>query len=412
MNIILIPLLIILICVIVYISFHFISGASKYFNSNEHFSSLAPITERLDDSLFTITPPKLNGYTFFDASYPITKMVGGSSPGFKSLNNYCIYSEDRSDSEGRNDNEGPGDNEGRSDNEEISTSASADICDFENKNEIILPQDLEADHNTNIPSFLKSFTGKKIGILENRSNSEFGEYGSYGMSNEKLMTKTMNPGMSGSTSNLGIPGDSKSQNQSVLNQRLDNTSSSNDTTITIVAGESGNNQESQFPDTGYSEYLKGLFVDSINENGGKFKFIGLNKGNVTINTKPDNSKMFIIPFFIYEYTFNYTRGIVVTFLITSTRDIIVNEVLATQLTPSKGWLNLKPVTLYRTFTDPPILDTNGYFQIKNPLGLFYPFKTSKEPRPNPADFKKWVSSESEGAKITSTDYLLKIKNFI
>lgn len=337
----------------------------------EFYKSLAPLP--ISDQNYTklsseliINKPKngLNGYQFFDKIFPFEFNKKLSFPAF---NEYCLtYNSDPK---------------------------IQDSCHVQNTNEIILQEDLDSEVNSGIPSFLLTFINKKIGTLNKTNNDNYRILGSYGGNNNQNLLKT--------TGTNTLPG--------LL------TPTTGISSISVTGEQSNDTQDSL--DEGYILTLRDLFIKHINSNTNKYNFIALNPGRskvipagVDIGTV---IKTFTIPFFIYDFKQNYTRGIVIVFSVGTEKNpsVTIQNVIETQLTPSKGSMNLEPADLNKTFMDIPILDTNGYFEIQNVLGLFYPFKTSTVGIEQPKDRTKFFQQEAEGPAVSNELYQQTIKDY-
>lgn len=250
-------------------------------------------------------------------------------------------------------------------------------CKFDNTNEIIL--DLKS--TIVFDNFLKSFNGNIIGKLYPIYNENYRIKGNYGQSDFNI-----NKVISGQNN---LPGTLTNIDTNVpINLEINNK--------LLTSKE-------KLPDIGYASYIKNLFISYINKKG-TYNFIALNSGKVSIK---DN--IYTIPFFIYEAKLNYTRGIVCIFTIKSNNDIEITNVIEQDLIPKT--LNLEPVNINNNIFDNPILDTNGYFQIQNRLGLMYPFRTSTTGIIEHEDPNTFFKKTSEGNKISYTELQAKIKDY-
>lgn len=291
------------------------------------------------------------GYPFFERSDKVPNPNSGLTK-FPQYNGYCITYNS------------PGD------------------CKFDNTNSKITNIS-----NPVFDNFLTSFNGSIIGKLNIINNEEFNVKGKYGESNfniNKVISGQNN--LPGTLTNIdtNIPVNIETNKELIANQN-------------------------DVPDTGYSKYIKNLFISYINMNSkDNYNFIALSQGKVSV-IDTDKSKQFIIPFFIYEAKLNYTTGIVVFFTIKPNLDIEITKI--TQQDFISDLLNLEPADINKTLFDIPILDTNGYFQIQNRLGLMYPFKTSTTGIIQPEDPNTFFKKTSEGEAILPEELKAKIKEY-
>lgn len=293
------------------------------------------------------------GYPFFERSDKVPNPNSGLTK-FPQYNGYCITYNS------------PGD------------------CKFDNTNSKIT-------HISNpvFDNFLTSFNGKIIGKLNIINNEDFSVKGKYGESNFNI-----NKVISGQNN---LPG--------TLTNIDTNVPINIETNKELI----DNTNKNDLPGTGYSKYIKNSFISYINMNSkGNYNFIALSTGKVSI-IESDKSKQFIIPFFIYEAKLNYTTGIVGFFTIKPNLDIEITNI--TQQDFIYDSLNLEPANINKTLFDIPILDTNGYFQIQNRLGLMYPFKTSTTGIIQPEDPNTFFKKTSEGEPILPEDLKAKIKEY-
>lgn len=243
-------------------------------------------------------------------------------------------------------------------------------------------------------TFLDSFVNNNIGTISVIDNYHFNIKGNYGngtnLSNFKVISGQNN--FPGTISNL-------SSNLSSNNEQP---------TISY--------DNNLLPDTGYIKILIKKFVGYLNNNS-NYNFLSDHHGDPEIINNVDNSIEFTIPFFIYEAKVNYTRGIIVTFhLIPNGQlkynkpiyDIIILKIIQTPITPSISSLKLEPAQLYKSIFEEPIIDTNGYYQIFNHLGLMAPFETS--PNTFTSDYYD-LKGKSEGEKLSKLIFQEQINKF-
>lgn len=254
-------------------------------------------------------------------------------------------------------------------------------CKFDNTNTKIREENVFYD----IGNVLKTFNGDIIGKLNITNNESFNIKGKYGESDFNI-----NKVISGQNN---LPGTLTNANTNVpINMEINKNL----------------NTKKDLPDTGYSKYIKDIFISYINSKS-SYNFIALNNGNVNIVVNKDNSKLFTIPFFIYEAKLNYTKGIVGIFTIKQNLDIQITKIIEEDII--QDTLNLKPANINNTIFENMILDTNGYFEIKNRLGLMYPFRTSTTGIIQPADTSKFFKKISESDTISANELQTKIKNY-
>lgn len=263
-----------------------------------------------------------------------------------------------------------------------------------------------------LDTFFDQFINKVIGTMSVINNEKFNIKGNYGnnsnLSNFKIISGQNNlPGVIDLSNNINL---SSNSNLSILKQTPTQT-------LNPIQGNTiqGENDNASLPDTGYVKFLINTFVKYISTSS-KYNFIFDNNQdfvNLEIITNVDGSKEFTIPFFLYESTLNYTRGITVNFhLIPGGKliyglpiyDIHILNIVQSEI--NGGKLKLEPVK-FNTF-EQPIMDTNGYYQIFNSLGLMYPFETSSNTITS--DYYN-LKSTSEGAKIPTTVFQEQISKF-
>ena len=268
-----------------------------------------------------------------------------------------------------------------------------------------------------LDTFFDQFINKQIGNMSVINNEKFNIKGNYGnnsnLSNFKIISGQNNlPGVIDLTTienNL-----SSNSNLSILKQtstQILNTIQDNVNTI------QGENDNGSLPDTGYVKFLINIFVKYISTSS-KYNFIFDNNQdfvNLEIITNVDGSKEFTIPFFLYESTLNYTRGITVIFhLIPGGKliyglpiyDIHILNIVQSEI--NGGKLKLEPVKITSVTFEQPIMDTNGYYQIFNSLGLMYPFETSSNTITR--DYYN-LKGASEGEKIPKIVFQQQINKF-
>jgi hypothetical protein len=263
-----------------------------------------------------------------------------------------------------------------------------------------------------LDTFFDQFINKQIGTMSVINNEKFNIKGNYGnnsnLSNFKIISGQNNlPGVIDLSNNINL---SSNSNLSILKQTPTQT-------LNPIQGNTiqGENDNASLPDTGYVKFLINTFVKYISTSS-KYNFIFDNNQdfvNLEIITNVDGSKEFTIPFFLYESTLNYTRGITVNFhLIPGGKliyglpiyDIHILNIVQSEI--NGGKLKLEPVK-FNTF-EQPIMDTNGYYQIFNSLGLMYPFETSSNTITS--DYYN-LKGTSEGAKIPTTVFQEQISKF-
>lgn len=282
----------------------------------------------------------------------------------------------------------------------------------------------QSKSNSLLSTFFEQFINKVIGSMSLINNEFFNIKGTYGnnsnLSNFKIITGQNNlPGMIDLKSTL-VNSSLSILKQSNILERQGNTQS-------IIEGEVSNDN-AKLPDSGYVKYLINTFVNYINGKG-KYNFIFDNKQdfvNLEIITNVDGSKEFTIPFFLYESKLNYTQGITVKFHLIPTNkliyqspsyDIHILNINQSEINGNdngsnesngEGKLKLEPVKITSVTFEEPIMDTNGYYQIFNSLGLMYPFETS--PNTITSDYYN-LKSTSEGKKIPTAVFQEQISKF-
>lgn len=166
-------------------------------------------------------------------------------------------------------------------------------------------------------------------------------------------------------------------------------------------------------DIKYIESLKSLFIKYLNKTN-NLNFIALHYGDHDIINFL-GLKKFVIPFFLYEATLNYTRTVTVKFdakfnINDNLFDIFIENINNSQISElTLDTLKLSSATVNKndTLFSGSILDTNGYYTIYNSLGLMFPFLTSPNTITNKTDLKL----ESEGPKINQDDFNKIINRF-
>jgi hypothetical protein len=264
-----------------------------------------------------------------------------------------------------------------------------------------------------LDTFFDQFINKQIGTMSVINNELFNIKGNYGngnnLSNFKIISGQNNlPGVIDLTNVTDL---SSNSNLSILKQKnMFNTIQGNSNTI------QGENDNASLPDTGYVNFLINTFVKYISTSS-KYNFIFDNNQdfvNLEIITNVDESKEFTIPFFLYESTLNYTRGITVKFHLIPGGKLIyglpiyyihILNIVQSEINGARK-LKLEPVKI-NTF-EQPIMDTNGYYQIFNSLGLMYPFETSS----NTITSNYYnLKGTSEGEKIPTILFQEQISKF-
>lgn len=336
---------ILIVIVVVIVTFVLVSG------KREFFKSLAPLNLPTAETSDVIDTGKFNGNPFFQRQFLQGKT---EKPFVYPYNGYRIPTKE---------NEFIIENTGiapilgvNSSLFTIPTHESTQIIDGE-----LISGALLASMNTGIiENMFSSFIGKNIGTISIKDNDKFNISGIYG-GNSNMINFKENAGKG------TIAGDNK-----------------------------------DLLDSGYIRYLKKLFTDYISTNS-EYTFIADNSGEPDIVTNIDNTKEFIVPFFIYESKLNYTTGIVVKFkLIPSGKsiysspiyDVVIDNIQETPIV-SNAISKLEPAQLH----EKGILDTNGYFSIYNHLGLMFPFETSST---RITKMGENLQGESEGEVISQT----------
>jgi hypothetical protein len=128
-------------------------------------------------------------------------------------------------------------------------------------------------------------------------------------------------------------------------------------------------------------FILSLFVQQLNKIS-KCTFSLLEKGNITLKlggTEQNVRKDYTLPIYIYEKQFHYTKRLILHAEIIQHPEergtVFIKKIdLPTDVAP-----DTKPLLPAAVETDEPIntiIDSNGFFKIKNSLGLFTPYLTS------------------------------------